>query len=471
MIPMTVAQVCEAVDGSLSSDCDSTAVISGVVRHDSRLVHAGDLYVALIGETHDGHDFVSDALASGAIAAIVARPMSGATIEVSDTTVALGRLAAAVRNQTDVTVFGITGSSGKTSTKDMLGQVLSEVAPTVYPPGSFNNEIGMPMTVLSLTADTQNLVLEYGARATGDIATLARVARPDVALVTNVGSAHVGEFGSPEAIAVAKSELVAALPTTGVAVLNKDDPRVAGMAVIAQCPVRWYGMDRGADVVIESIDLDEQARPTVTFTCDGQPHRVRLGLSGAHHAHNAAAVLAAATSIGLAPEQVCAALERVKVQSRWRMEVTVTVSGATVINDAYNANPESMAAALRALVAMKRPGVQTWAVVGEMRELGDQSLLAHDEVGRRAVRLGVDRLIGIGEATRPTVLGAASEGYYGGEAYYAQDKETARRYLSEHMAPDDIVLFKASRAVALEELADQVIADLGGTVRQAEAAT
>lgn len=468
MIELTLAQIREAVEGELLGDLDPDAVITGAVVHDSRQVTAGDLYVAIVGETHDGHEFVADALAAGALAAIVERDVGSRSIVVSNTLAALGRLARTVVTNSNVAVFGITGSSGKTSTKDLLGQVLATSGPTIWPPGSFNNEIGLPMTALQVTADTANLVLEFGARAKGDINTLTGIVRPDISIVTNVGSAHVGEFGSQEAIAEAKSELVAALTDSGVAVLNRDDPNVAGMAAATTAPVRWYGMDDSCHVQVAAISLDDRARPTIDLRVDGEPFLVRLPLSGAHQAMNAAAVVAAATAAGMSAGAAAEALEHVSLQSRWRMEISESATGNTIINDAYNANPESMAAAMRALASIGSGGRTTWAVLGEMRELGDESMVAHDELGRLAVRLGIDHLVGVGAACRPLVLGAASEGYFGGEAYYAEDKSAARAYLLENVRPGDALLFKASRAVGLEELAEQVLADQGGSVDASE---
>ena len=468
MIPMTLRAVADATGGELSPLCDPDRVVSANVVIDSRLVRPGDLFVAVKGETHDGHLFAAEALRAGAVA-VVSHTADGDTgIVVDDSVAALGRLAHDVLSSSTATVVGVTGSSGKTSTKDMLGQVFAAFGPTTWPPGSFNNDIGMPLTVLGINEQTESLILEYGARGLNHIATLCSVARPQIAVVTNVGSAHVGEFGSTEAIVTAKSELVEALGSSGVAVLNRDDSRVASMADRTGGEIRWYGMDPACDVRIVQLELDQLARPRFDIAYDGDNYSVALKGSGAHQAYNAAATFAAAISAGHDPRQVAVSLSEVEPQSRWRMEVVSTVGGAIVINDAYNANPESMLAALRALVTMKRPGGNTWAVVGEMRELGDESLLAHDEVGRRAVRLGVDRLVGVGDGARAVVLGAASEGHYGGEAYYAHDQADALAHLVASVGPNDVVLFKASRAIGLEELASAFIAHQGGPLNGSE---
>lgn len=462
MIELTLAQVALAVGGTLSAAADPETRIAGECTIDSRKVNPGDLFIAIKGENHDGNDHVEQALGAGAGAAITSVEGPGARIVVTDTTAALARLASAVLKQRpEVTVVALTGSSGKTSTKDIIGHILDSVAPTVWPEGSFNNELGLPLTILRIDQATRYLVLEMGARGVGHIRDLCAIAKPDVAVVLNVGSAHVGEFGSKETTALAKGEIIEALERQGTAVLNADDPHVAGMAQRSQAPVRRFGSGAESDVQVVDVVLDEMARPTLTLRIDDVEQTVALQLHGEHQGINAAAAAAATTAAGVSPEAVFAALATVRPQSRWRMEVTQTADSTTVVNDAYNANPESMTAALRALVAMGRSKT-TWAVLGEMRELGDESILAHDEIGRLAVRLGVDRLIGVGEQCRPMVLGAASEGYYGGEAHFSPDAQDARAYLAANLSVGDVVLFKASRAAGLEALAAEVIADHGG---------
>lgn len=470
MIELTIAEVAAAVAGSISSDLYPDTRVTGDVVHDSRVVKPGDLFIAIIGENSDGHDYVTSALDAGAVAAIVAGsaaagPTGGqGQITVANTLTAFGDVAnAVVAACPELRVMAITGSSGKTSTKDILGQILARYSPTVWPPESFNNELGMPTTVCAVTKETRYLVLEMGARGIGHIAALCRIARPDIAIALNVGSAHIGEFGSQANIAHAKGEIVEALRPNGVAVLNADDPNVAGMAIRTEGAIRWFGSGRDTDVQVVDVELDEIARVDLTLRIDQYTRRFALPLRGAHHALNAAAAAAAATAVGLSADQVFDALEHVHQESRWRMEVTETGDGTIIVNDAYNANPESMAAGLRALAAMGR-GRQTWAVLGEMRELGEGSMMAHDDVGRSAVRLGIDNLVGIGAACRPMVLGAASEGYYGSEAYYAPEVSDAAEYLATKVEAGDVVLVKASRGVALEHLAAQLIENHGGAV-------
>lgn len=475
MIELSLEQVAQYVGGTVvipgtASDVGTgtgapTGVsddirITGDVVIDSRACRPGDLFVAIKGDVHDGNLYADDAIAAGAVAAIVSSPVNGPHVLVPDTTIALARLATGVLSaRPAVRVVAVTGSSGKTSTKDILGQLLAQVGPTVWPEGSFNNEIGLPLTVLRMTDETEFLVLEMGARGVGHIRTLCEIAQPDVSVVLNVGSAHVGEFGSQSVIAEAKSELVTGLREGGVAVLNRDDPNVAAMAAKAPGDVVFFGGGAEADVQAIDIELDASARPTLSLAIGDAVQTVSLQLHGEHQAANAAAAAAAASALGVPADKIFRALATVTVQSRWRMEVTELPDGTTVVNDAYNANPESMTAALKALAAMGR-GRTTWAVLGEMRELGNESISAHDEVGRRAVRLGIDRLIGIGPACRPMVVGAAAEGYYGGEAHYSPDADDAAQYLRENLSAGDVVLFKASRAAGLERLAGHVIDEL-----------
>ncbi len=460
MIRMTLAEVADAVGGRLVGGLPME-LVTGECVLDSRKVCAGDVFFAVSGENFDGNDYVESALAAGAVCVVTSEAGSGVRVVVTDTVAALAALAKAVLvKRPDVTVVALTGSSGKTSTKDIIGQVLDSHGPTVWPEGSFNNELGLPLTVLRIGEQTKYLVLEMGSRGIGHIQSLCEIAAPDIAVVLNVGSAHVGEFGSKEVTALAKGEIVEGLRAKGTAVLNSDDPYVAPMVARTQAPIRWFGSGADAAVQVVDVELDHLARPTVTLRIDDDVRTIRLSLHGEHQAINVAAAAAAATAAGVPTESVFAALATVRPQSRWRMEVTETADSTVVVNDAYNANPESMTAALRALVAMGR-GKTTWAVLGEMRELGDESILAHDEIGRLAVRLGVDRLIGIGELCRPLVLGAVSEGYFGGEAHFSPDVLDAREYLSVHVSAGDVVLFKASRAAGLEALAAEVIADHG----------
>lgn len=458
MIPFTLAEIAAAVGGELEGSPD--IVVTGVTL-DSRGINPGDLFVALPGERVDGHEFIEAATAAGA-AAVLGQRLGGAPgVVVADSTEALGRLATALLGRLDqLTTVAMTGSSGKTSTKDLLAQVLADAGETIAPPGSFNNELGLPLTVLRCTETTKYLVLEMGARGVGHIAYLCGIATPDVAIVLNVGSAHVGEFGDRDAIALAKSEIVRALAPTGVAVLNADDPRVAAMAAVTPASVTTFGESEAADLRFTDLRLDDLARPSFTLHHGQDSATVQLSLSGEHMAANAAAAAAAAVAMGLPLHQVAASLSAAQQRSRWRMEVGQTSDGVTVINDAYNANPESMRAALKSLVAMAGGG-RTWAVLGEMRELGDETTEQHDAIGRLAVRLDVGRLIAVGEGARPIHMGAAHEGSWGNESAWVPDVDAALAILRAELEPGDVVLVKASRAGGLERVAQEL---LGGEV-------
>ncbi len=448
MIELGLAEVADAVGGTLTGP---TGTVTGKVTVDSRTAGPGDLYVALPGERVDGHDFVGAAVAAGAAGALSTRPVEGRPVVVVDDPVAaLGRLAHAVHERlTALTTVGITGSSGKTSTKDLLGQVLGTAGPTVSPPGSFNNDIGLPLTVLSADAGTRYLVLEMGARGIGHIARLCGVARPDVGVVLNVGSAHLGEFGSPEAIATAKGELAEA--ATGTAVLNADDPRVRAMASRTSARVLLTGTAEDADVRATDVALDDEARASFTLHAAGEAHPVRLQVVGAHQVANALSAAGAALAAGLTPAQVAAGLSAAVVQSRWRMEVTRRPDGVVVVNDAYNANPESMRAALAAVGGMT--GTRRVAVLGAMGELGPGADEEHHRLGVDAAA-AVDLVVAVG----PDAAGiaAAQEG-----SVHVPDRAAARQLLAEVLRPGDVVLVKASRAQGLELLAADLVTDGG----------
>jgi UDP-N-acetylmuramoyl-tripeptide--D-alanyl-D-alanine ligase len=458
VIPLSLAEVATLTDGHLEGGPDPQAVSSAVVV-DSRAATAGCLFVAVRGERVDGHDFAAAAMAAGALAVLAERPVSAPAVVVGDSVTALGALAREVVDRLDdPTVVAVTGSSGKTGTKDLLSQVLAVRGPLVAPPGSFNTEIGVPLTVLAADSATRTLVLEMGARGLGHITHLCRIAPPTVGIVLNVGSAHLGEFGDRETIARAKAELVQALPLDGTAVLNGDDPMVRRMADLTEARVLMVGTSVHADVRAQDVALDDGGHPRFTLVAPDGTATVKLNLVGEHHVANALATAGAAHALGLGVDLVAAGLSTARAISRWRMEVTERPDGVTVVNDAYNANPESMRAALKALVAMAG-GRRTWAVLGEMRELGDSSSADHDALGRIAVRLDVNRLLAVGSAARAIHLGAAHEGSWADEAAWVPDIEAALDLLRKQLRPGDVVLVKASRAAGLERLAEALLAE------------
>jgi UDP-N-acetylmuramoyl-tripeptide--D-alanyl-D-alanine ligase len=467
VIPLTLSEVAEAVGGELTA---GDIRVTGKVTVDSRTVAPGDLFVAVPGERVDGSDFLGAAADAGAVAALTTRPDPALPCVVVDEPVAaLGRLAAAVHTRLaagDLVTIGITGSSGKTSTKDLLGQVLATAGATVSPPGSYNNDIGLPLTVLDADADTRFLVLEMGSRGPGHIARLCRVARPDVGVVLNVGSAHLGEFGSADGIAVAKGELVEALPAGGTAVLNADDPRVVGMAPRTRARVVTTGRSAGADVRAEDVVLDEAGRAGFTLVTGGARAAVRLQVVGEHQVANALSAAGAALAAGMTPQDVATALSAAVPRSRWRMEVTRREDGVTVVNDAYNANPESMRAALAALAGL--PARRRVAVLGGMAELGPGAAEEHERLGRDAVAAGVDLVVAVGPDAVGIADGALAAGAGRGEgadqgAVRVPDRAAARELLTEVLVPGDVVLVKASRSYGLEVLAADLLAAGAGT--------
>ena len=379
-------------------------------------------------------------------------------IVVEDVQTALGALARHVVRRLGATLVALTGSAGKTSTKDLIAQVLQRKAPTVFTPGSLNNEIGLPLTALSATEETRFLVLEMGARGIGHIRYLADLTPPKIGLVLNVGTAHIGEFGGREQIAQAKGELVEALPEDGAAILNADDPLVRAMASRTKAKVILFGESDEADVRAENVRLTDSGQPAFRLRTPSGASDVTMRLYGEHHVSNALAAAAVAHELGMSAEEIATALSEAGSLSRWRMEVTERPDGVTIVNDAYNANPESMRAALRALAAMGR-GRRTWAVLGKMAELGDEALAEHDAVGRLAVRLNVGKLVAVGGREASWLqLGAYNEGSWGEESVHVSDAQAAVDLLRSELRPGDVVLVKASRSVGLESVAQALLA-------------
>ncbi|GIJ61601.1 UDP-N-acetylmuramoyl-tripeptide--D-alanyl-D-alanine ligase [Virgisporangium aurantiacum] len=444
MIPMTLADIATAVNGTLVG-ANPDATVTGAVEFDSRKVGPGGLFAAFDGDKVDGHEYAEVAIKQGAVAVLATRKVDAPAILVDDARVAMGRLATAVLGRLpDLTVIGLTGSSGKTTTKDLLAGLLSELGPTVATAGSFNNELGLPHTVLRVTAETRYLVLEMGARGVGHIRYLCDIAPPHVGVVINVGVSHIGEFGSVEAIAEAKGELVEALPPAGIAVLNADDPRVRAMSARTQAEVVLAGESAAAAVRALDVTLDERGRAAYTLLHQGGATPVRLAAAGRHQVGNSLLAAAVALRLGLAPAEVADALTGLRPASGRRMDVFDRPDGVTVIDDSYNANPDSMAAALRALAAIGA-GRRTVAVLGYMAELGDQERSGHEEVGRLAAELGVDHLIAVGQTAPAYAAGAASVARWGGESVQVTDQEAALAWLTAGLRPGDAVLVKGSR--------------------------
>jgi UDP-N-acetylmuramoyl-tripeptide--D-alanyl-D-alanine ligase len=444
----TLGQVAADVAGALAG---ADVPVTGVAV-DSRQVSPGAVFVAIRGHHVDGHDFAAAAVAAGGAAALAERPLDVPHVLVPDTVAALGRWAMAHRSRLDAHVTGITGSVGKTGTKDLLAALLAESGPTIAPPGSYNNDVGLPLTVLRADEQTRHLVLEMGARAAGDIARLCRIGRPQVGVVLNVGSAHLGEFGSRQAIAAAKGELAEA--ASDLVVLNADDPYVAGMAGRSSAPVRWFGA--GGSVRAEQLALTEGGRPAFVLMADEGRAPVRMRLVGLHQVPNALAAAAVALHLGIGIDDVARVLSTTAPASRWRMEVVERPDGVTIVNDAYNANPDSVRAAIDATLAIATPaGRRSWAVLGAMLELGADSEAEHEAIGAYATTQGIDRVLAVGPEAAAVQRGA------GTGAHAARDLDGALALLRREVAVGDVVLIKASRGARLEQLAQALLENAG----------
>jgi len=458
VIALSLSEIRDLTGGAVhGTDSPEAVVVDGPVTTDSRDCGPGSLYVARIGETADGHDYVEAAAAAGAVAALTSRPVAGVPcVVVDDVQTAFGRLARGVVDRApDLTVVAVTGSSGKTSTKDLLAQVLATAGETVAPVNSLNGEIGVPLTVCRVTPATRFLVAEMGARGIGHLAYLTTIAPPDVSVVLNVGVAHVGEFGSKEAVAQAKGELVEALRPEGLAVLNADDPEVAKMRSRTQARVVTVGRSADADIRAVDVRLDARSRATFTAVTPGGSAEVALNVSGAHHVGNALAVVATALECGMRLADVATALSTARSASRWRMEVHERSDGVTVVNDAYNANPDSMHAALEALATIGQGTRRTWAVLGEMLELGELSRTEHERVGRWVAELGTHRLVVVGAGATALADGAVRAGGPT-EVSRVADSDEAYELLESQLRPGDVVLLKSSRDAGLRWLGDRL---------------
>lgn len=474
MIALSLAEIATAVGGELvigSADASAGTVVDGAVTTDSRDVEPGGIFVAKPGEFDDGHRFAPSAVERGAALLIVEHELDEQSlgrpvpqIVVPDSVAALGALAtevvARVRALGRLRIVGVTGSNGKTTTKNLLRTVLEHAGETVASRKSFNNEVGGPITMLELTDDTEFLVAEMGASAVGEIARLVRMARPDVGIVLKVGLAHAGEFGGIEQTVRAKSEMVTDLLDSDVAVLNADDPRVAGMAELTPARVVWFGLGEAADV--RATELVTHARGTeFTITVQrgpaaGQHARVRFGVLGEHHVMNALAATAAALELGVPLADIAAALEQVTLAERWRMQVMGGRDGITIINDAYNASPDSMSAALKTLAQVQQPGARTIAVLGEMSELGEYSGEEHDRIGLLAVRLGISQLIVVGQGARRLHISTINEGSWAGESAFVETADEAYELVVSSARPGDTVLVKSSNSAGLRHLGDRL---------------
>jgi hypothetical protein len=489
MIPMTLAQVA-AVTGGRLDHATGREEITGSVEFDSRKIASGDLFLAIAGARVDGHDFAETAVAKGAAgvlaarstgvpAVVVAPPAEGGAQSNSYITEAdedgsvaavlhgLGLLTRRVIDQlvdAGLMVVGITGSAGKTSTKDIIASLLKTAGPTVAPPGSFNNEIGHPYTALRCTPETKYLVAELSARGIGHIKQLAHIAPPTIGVVLNTGSAHLGEFGSRENIATAKGELVEALPAHGVAVLNADDDYVAAMAQRTAAQVWFYSTRSPQRVWADNIVVDATSRASFDLHATdlaGVSHnqRVQLKIFGEHQVSNSLAAVATALAAGLPFADVVTALETHEPVSAHRMAVSTRKDGVVVVDDAYNANPESMRAGISALAATKpqQPaGAKTIAVLGPMAELGDESRTAHAELVDFIAASGIDLLVVVGEGDDSCTMATLGT-ERGITTMIEADNFAAARAVAKLLAPGDAVLVKASNTYQLWKVAEYIL--------------
>lgn len=457
MIALTLEQIAGAVDGQLLG---SDQLVTGSVETDSRLISTGSLFVAKPGEFTDGHLFLVQAQINGAVAAIVERAVAGTSLSqilVKDSVVALGRLAKFVlgrlRETSDLKVVGITGSNGKTSTKNMLREILSRAGETVAPIESYNNEVGAPISMLKVSESTKYLVVELGAGGIGSIDYLAKICRPNIGVVLKVGLAHVGEFGGLETTFQIKSELARNLTKDDLLVLNADDGLVASMKDLSPASTRWFGTSENSGLWASDIAVTLSG---TNFTLhDGEMcHQVKLNILGEHQVMNALAALEVSKLLGIPIESGIAAIEEMPMAERWRMQLMDGPKGSFVINDAYNASPESTRAALQTLATLGKQGHRTIAVLGEMAELGSESAEQHDAIGRIAVRLNIDQVVVVGARAKLIHMGASQEGSWDGESKFYESIDDALEGVRGLLGSGDIVLVKSSKSAELRYLGD-----------------
>jgi UDP-N-acetylmuramoyl-tripeptide--D-alanyl-D-alanine ligase len=470
LIQLTFAQIAQAVNGQLIA-LNPETVFSGEVKSNSKQIKPGDLFVAIEGEKFDGHDYVQQAIEAGACAAVVSKKIANhPQVLVSDassaeffeqaTILALGRLARQVhRSLTDLTTIAITGSSGKTSTKDIIAQLGSLIGETIYTQGSENNEIGLPLTVLNCTTSTKLLVLEMGARRIGNIAYLADIAKPNLGIITHIGSAHLEIFGSEENLIKGKSEIISKLNVNDYAIINFDDKKSIKASASTKAKIFSFAIDQAADLTASNINFDNLGFAHFSMNYKNEAEPVQLKLVGKHNIYNALAAAAAYLLLGVNLKKIAELINQVEPLSKWRMQFVNAPNEVLIVNDAYNANPESMQAALLGLKQIL-PTSRKIAILGEMKELGEHSSRAHRTIGSYVAQLGIDHLLVVGKGARDIFEEAVATKSWIGSATFHENIELAGRYAKELIASKDVVLVKASRSVGLEVLVDQLLTDL-----------
>ena len=452
MIKLSAREISLIVNGSLHGD--ENIMVTQAPVFDSRQARAGSLFLALMGENTDGHNFCSDAFSNGAVLALTNQVVGQPCVVVSDVMQAVADLAKFVRVQlAGLTVIGITGSQGKTTTKDLLNYILSSAGETVAPKGSFNNELGVPLTILECNEQTKYCIVEMGARHIGDIASLCEIAKPSIGAVLKVGNAHIGEFGSREAIAQAKSELITSLGSGGTAILGTYDQFTPAMKVADGVAVLTFGERSDCNVRAADVEIRE-GRPHFDLVTKSGRAAVGMRLVGLHQIPNALAAAAISSALGLSVDQIAGALSMAELASKWRMEI-FELNGRLMINDSYNANPESMAAALRtlALFAQERGG-SSWAVLGKMHELGPSENTDHVAIGKLVSDLGIDQLLTVSMPAYGHGLESDSD-----TKVHELDEKNSVVALLKEMQSGDVLLVKASRAEHFEEIAQEVAAN------------
>lgn len=461
MIRLALSEIAAMVGGRLVGE---DVEVYGSVETDSRLVRDGSLFFAKPGEETDGHKFIASAKNLGAVAAVVQELQPDVEISqivVEDSVLALGMLAKAVlakvRAETGLTVIGITGSNGKTSTKNMLRSVLSQFGETIAPIESYNNEVGAPISVLKIDEKTRYLVAELGAGGIGSIAYLADITAPDIGVVLKVGLAHAGAFGGLEVTSKIKAELVAALSPDATFVFNTDDHEVVRMRSLTKARAIGFGTNHEADLRFDNVQLSIAGTSADLHYPDGEIARLTLHILGEHQLMNATAAIAVAEQLGLDRAKVRAGLERMELAERWRMQLTNRSDGVSIINDAYNASPDSMKAALQTLAHLGKTGRRTIAVLGEMAELGEFANDAHDTIGRLVVRYNIDRLVVVGAGAKLIHMGAMFEGSWDGESIYFDSSSEALEHIRGMLVSGDIVLVKSSKSANLRHLGDDLL--------------
>lgn len=462
MIKLSVSEIASAINGAVHGD--GTVSVFGSVETDSRLISAGDLFVAKPGEVTDGHEFAQQAVGAGAVAVVVERlieDLDAPQIVVEDSVAALGRLAqfvlAEIRKSTDLKVIGVTGSNGKTTTKNMLNAILSKVAETIAPIESYNNEVGAPYSILQTTLSTKFLVVELGAGGVGSIKYLTEIAKPDLGVILKVGLAHVGEFGGIEVTAKIKGELAEGMPTGSKLILNADDGYVAEMANHTKSQVVWFGTASEAGYRATDQSLTIEGTQFTLHWPDGATSKVHLQILGEHHVMNALAAAAVSDQLGVSRELIVSTLDQLPLAERWRMQVHHRADGVTIINDAYNASPDSTKAALQTLAQLGRSGRRTIAILGEMAELGNLSREQHDAIGRIVVRLNIDQLIVVGQGAKLIHMGAEQEGSWAGESKFFESIDEALDHVRGMLMAGDLVLVKSSKSANLRYLGDDLM--------------